>query len=150
MVEKGDLEKNKGTSDSNKSGEEGNEENNSSDSEDGGENHRATSVPPDSIELLRNHIEMQNEKLMKQWELLMAVLKQNEELANTIKTLQEHMNLNPDTNKVKGSHQTSINVDSKNQKVRDGSNTNADPSNPRVVFYSHVNSEPEYQGVTKK
>jgi hypothetical protein len=80
----------------------------------------------------------------------MAMLKQNEKLANTIKTLQEHMNLNTDTNKVKGSHQTSINVDSKNQKGRDGSNTNADPSNPRVIFHSHVNPEPEYQGVTKK
>jgi hypothetical protein len=80
---------------------------------------------------LRNHIEMQDEELVKQRELLMAVLKQNEELANTIKALQEHMNLNTDTNKVKGSHQISIN-------------------NPRVTFHSHVNPEPEYQGVTKK
>jgi hypothetical protein len=87
---------------------------------------------------------------VKQRELLMAVLKQNEELANTIKALQEHMNLNTDTNKLKGSHQTSINVDSKNQKGRDESNTNTGPSNPRVIFHSHVNPEPEYQGVTKK
>jgi hypothetical protein len=72
----------------------------------------------------------------------MAVLKQNEELANTIKALQEHMNLNTDTNKV--------NVDSKNQKGRDGSNTNAGPNNPKVTFHSHVNSEPKYQEVTKK
>jgi organic hydroperoxide reductase OsmC/OhrA len=93
---------------------------------------------------------MQDEELVKQRELLMAVLKQNEELANTIKALQEHMNLNTDTNKVNGSHQISINVDSKNQKGRDGSNTNAGPSNPRVTFHSHVNPEPEYQGVTKK
>jgi hypothetical protein len=55
---KGRPRLNKGTSDSNKSGEEGNEENNSSDSEDGCENHGATSVPPDNIKLLRNHIEM--------------------------------------------------------------------------------------------
>jgi hypothetical protein len=99
---------------------------------------------------LRNHIEIHDEKLVKQRELLMAVLKQNEELANTIKALQEHVNLNTDTNKVKGSHQISINVDSKNQKGRDGSNTNAGPSNPRVTFHSHINPEPEYQGVTKK
>jgi small nuclear ribonucleoprotein (snRNP)-like protein len=65
---------------------------------------------------LRNHIEIQDEELVKQRELLMVVLKQNEELTNTIKTLEEHMNLNPDANKVKDSHQTSINVDSKNQK----------------------------------
>jgi hypothetical protein len=144
------TKKNKGTSDNNKSEEEGNEENNSSDSEDGCENHGAISIPPDNIELLRNHIEMQDEELMKQRELLMAVLKENEELANTIKALQEHMNLNTDTNKVKGSHQISINVDSKNQKGRDGSNINAGPINPRVTFHSHINPEPEYQGVTKK
>jgi hypothetical protein len=113
---KGRPRKNKGTSDNNKSGEEENGENNSSDSEDGCENHGATSIPPDNIELLRNHIEMQGEELVKQQELLIAVLKQNEELANTIKDLQEHMNINTDTNKVKGSHQISINVDSKNQK----------------------------------
>jgi hypothetical protein len=66
MVEKGDQKKNKGTSDSNKYGEEGNEENNTSNSEDGCENHRATSIPPDNIELLRNYIEMQDEELVKQ------------------------------------------------------------------------------------
>jgi hypothetical protein len=147
---KGRPRKNKGISDNNKYGEEGNEKNNPSNSEDGCENHGATSIPPDNIELLRNHIEMQDEELVKQRELLMAVLKQNEELANTIKALQEHMNLNTDTNKVKGSHQISINVDSKNQKGGDGSNTNAGPNNPRVTFHSHVNPEPEYQGVTKK
>jgi hypothetical protein len=143
MVKMGDK-KNKGTSDSNKSGEEGNEENNPSDSEDGCENHGATSIPPDNIKLLKNHIEMQDEELVKQRELLRAVLKQNDELANTIKALQEHMNLNTNTNKVKGSHQISINVDFKNQKIRDGSNTNAGPSNPRVTFHSHVNPEPKY------
>jgi small nuclear ribonucleoprotein (snRNP)-like protein len=141
---KGRPRKNKGTSDSNKFGEEGNKENNPSDSEDGGENHEATSVPPNNIELLRNHIEMQDEELMKQRELLIVVLKQNEELANTIKALQEHMNLNTDTNKVKCSHQISINVDSKNQKGRYGSNTNTGPSNPRVTFHSHIKPEPEY------
>jgi small nuclear ribonucleoprotein (snRNP)-like protein len=93
---------------------------------------------------------MHDEELVKQREFIMVVLKQNEELTNTIKALQEHMNLNTDTNKVKGYHQTSINIDSKNQKGRDGSNTNADPSNPRVTFHSHVNPEPKYQGVTKK
>jgi hypothetical protein len=80
----------------------------------------------------------------------MVVLKQNEELTNAIKALQEHINLNPDTNNVKGSHQTSINVDSKNQKERDGSNTSAGPNNPRVTFHSHVKRELEYQRVTKK
>jgi hypothetical protein len=49
MVEKEDQEKNKGTSDNNKSGEEENEENNSSDSKDGCENHGAISIPPDNI-----------------------------------------------------------------------------------------------------
>jgi hypothetical protein len=59
MVEKGDQEKiNKGTSDSNKYGEEENEENNPSDSEVECENHEATSVPPNNIELLRNHTKM--------------------------------------------------------------------------------------------
>jgi hypothetical protein len=144
------TKKNKRASDSNKSGEDGNEENNPSNSEDGGEYQGTTSVPPDNIELLRNHIEIQDEELVKQRELLMIVLKQNEELTNTIKALQEHINLNPDTNKVKDSHQTSINVDSKNQKERDGSNINAGPSNPRVTFHSHINPEPKYQGVTKK
>jgi hypothetical protein len=56
------------------------------------------------------------------------------------------MNLNIDINKVKGSHQISINVDSKNQKGRDELNTNAGPNNLRVTFHSHVNPEPEYQG----
>jgi hypothetical protein len=80
----------------------------------------------------------------------MVVLKQNEELTNTIKALQEHINLNPNTNKVKGSHQTSINLDPKNHKGRGISNTNAGPNNPRVTFSSHINPEPEYQGITKK
>jgi hypothetical protein len=76
----------------------------------------------------------------------MVVLNKNEELTNTIKALQEHMKFNLDTNKVKGSHQTSINVDSKNQKGRDGSNTGVSPSNQRVTFHSHVKPELEYQG----
>jgi len=99
---------------------------------------------------LRNHIEIQDEELIKQRELLMVVLKQNEKLTNTIKALQEHMSLNHDTNKIKGFHQISINNDSKNHKGRDGSNTNVGPSNPRVIFHSHVNPKLEYQGVTKK
>jgi hypothetical protein len=83
---------------------------------------------------LRNHIEIHDEELVKQRELLIAVLKQNEELANIIKTLQEHMNLNPDTNKVKGSHQTSINLDPKNHKGRGILNTGASPQQPKDDF----------------
>jgi hypothetical protein len=60
------------------------------------------------------------------------------------------MSLNPDTNKVKGYHQTNINIDSKNHKGGDESNTNVGPNNPRVNFHSHTNPESEYQGIIKK
>jgi hypothetical protein len=149
-VRKGRLRKNKEAIDNNKPEGGEDKEDDPSESEDGGENQGATSVPPDNIELLRNHIEMQDEELVMQRELLMVILNQNEELTNTIKVLQEHINFNPDINKVKGSNQTSINLDPKNHKGRGISNINAGPNKPRVTFNSHINPEPKHQGVTKR
>jgi hypothetical protein len=46
-------------------------------------------MPIDEIEILRGHIEARDEELIRQWELIATMLKQNEELIKAVKSLQE-------------------------------------------------------------
>jgi hypothetical protein len=62
---KGKTQINKEVINSNRPEGDGDKEDDPSESEDGGENHGATSVPPDNIKLLRNYIEIQYEEIVK-------------------------------------------------------------------------------------
>jgi hypothetical protein len=51
-------------------------------------------VPIDEIKILKGHIEARDEELIRQWELIATMLKQNEELIKAVKSLQESQDAN--------------------------------------------------------
>jgi hypothetical protein len=66
-------------------GEDNNENMKLFDNEDDGE--IRPEVPIDEIEILKGHIEARDEELIRQWELIATMLKQNEELIKAVKSL---------------------------------------------------------------
>jgi hypothetical protein len=67
-------------------------------------------MPIDEIEILRGHIEARDEELIRQWELITTMLKQNEELIKAVKSLQESQdadfNLKAGSSRQEGVHGT--------------------------------------------
>jgi hypothetical protein len=67
-------------------------------------------MPIDEIEILRGHIEARDEELIRQWELIATMLKQNEELIKAVKSLQESQdadfNLKSGSSRQEGVHGT--------------------------------------------
>jgi hypothetical protein len=70
-------------------------------------------LPIDEIEILKGHIEAHDEELIRQRELIATMLKQNEELIKTVKSLQESQdaNFNPKagSSRLEGVHNTKSN-----------------------------------------
>jgi hypothetical protein len=99
-------------------------------------------VPIDEIEILKGHIEARDEELIRQWELIAAMLKQNEKLIKTVKSLQESQdaNFNPKTG---SSRQEGVHSTKSNHKGKQ-------PVNSKPHPHKAVGVEPEPTGLSRK
>jgi hypothetical protein len=99
-------------------------------------------VPIDEIEILKGHIKARDEELIRQWELIATMLKQNEELIRAVKSLQESQdaNFNPrdGSSRQEGVHNTKSNHRGKQ------------PVNSKPHPHRAVEEEPEPTGLSRK
>jgi hypothetical protein len=106
--------------------------------------------PTDEMGMLKSHIEMQDEELIRQREMITAILKQNEELVKTVKALQESQDTSSNHKTSNSQHEGAHSAKDEQKELKGKGVQNSNLRQAKVTFESRMDPESKPQGLSRK